>query len=235
MTRELEIEDIVICTVERIAGTVVFVNIDEFGKQGSIVLSEIAPGRIRNLRDYVFPGKKIICKILRISGDSIDLSLRRVTPKEQKEIRDRTKLKKSYESIFKTILGEKAEKIIYEIEEKEDLYEFMEEARENPEPIEKILGKENAKKILDILNSQKKKKFMIKKEIILTSSNQNGMSEIKKILGNLPRIEVSYISAGHYLLKIEDENPKKADQELKASLKDIEKKAKKEGLRFDFK
>ena len=87
---QLEIGDIVMCTVEKIVGTIVFVKIDGDG-QGSITLSEIAPGRIRNLRDYVVPKKRIICKVLRISGDRIDLSLRRVTQKEQKEVKEKYK------------------------------------------------------------------------------------------------------------------------------------------------
>ena len=55
----IEEGDILMCTVDRIVGTVVFVKIDETGQEASIVMSEIAPGRIRNLRDYVFPKKKI--------------------------------------------------------------------------------------------------------------------------------------------------------------------------------
>ena len=82
---EFEEGDIVLCTVERIEGTNVFVSIEGNG-EGSIMTSEIAPGRIRNLRDYVVPKKKIVCKILRVSGNRIDLSLRRVTQKEQKEV-----------------------------------------------------------------------------------------------------------------------------------------------------
>ena len=81
----LEVGDIVLCTVDRIVGTVVFVKIKGYG-EGSIIMSEIAPGRIRNLRQYVVPKKQIVCKVLRISGDRIDLSLRRVTQKEKKEV-----------------------------------------------------------------------------------------------------------------------------------------------------
>ena len=62
---DLEVGDIVLCTVDRIVGTIVFVKIDGDG-EGSIILSEIAPGRIRNLREYVVPKKKIVCKVLRI-------------------------------------------------------------------------------------------------------------------------------------------------------------------------
>ena len=77
----LEAGDVVLCTVDRIVGTTVFVNIEGDG-EGSIVFSEIAPGRIRNIRDYVVPKKKIVCKVLRISGNRMDLSFRRVTLKE---------------------------------------------------------------------------------------------------------------------------------------------------------
>ena len=94
----LEVGDIVMCTVERIVGTTVFVKIDGDG-EGSIILSEIAPGRIRNLRDYVVPKKVIICKVLRVSADRIELSLRRVTPKEQKEVKEGYKLEKSYKNL----------------------------------------------------------------------------------------------------------------------------------------
>ena len=112
-----EVGDIVLCTVDRIVGTIVFVKIPLNGKEieGSIVMSEIAPGRIRNLRDYVVPKKKIVCKVLRISGDRIDLSLRRVTLKEQKEIKEQYKQEKSYKSILKSVLEKKAEGIIKEI------------------------------------------------------------------------------------------------------------------------
>jgi len=73
---ELEVGDVVLCTVDKIAGTVVFVKIDRNG-EGNIITSEIAPGRIRNLREYVVPKKKIVCKILRISPNgNINLSLR---------------------------------------------------------------------------------------------------------------------------------------------------------------
>src|SRR3989339_462538 len=78
---ELEVGDIIMCTVDRIVGTIVFVKIDGTNKEGSITFSEVSPGRIRNIRDFVIPKKKIICKVLRLSGDHIGLSLRTATPK----------------------------------------------------------------------------------------------------------------------------------------------------------
>ena len=91
---ELEVGDIVLCTVDKIVGTTVFVKIEGDG-EGSIVVSEIAPGRIRNLRDYVVPKKKIVCKVLRISEKNVELSLRRVSLKEKKERMEQLKQEKS--------------------------------------------------------------------------------------------------------------------------------------------
>ena len=54
---------IVLGTVSKIVGTTVFVEIEGNG-EATLITSEISPGRIRNLRDYVVPGKKIVCKIL---------------------------------------------------------------------------------------------------------------------------------------------------------------------------
>ncbi|MFH1326627.1 MAG: hypothetical protein ABIH59_00680 [archaeon] len=230
----LEVGDIVMCTVEKIAGTVVFVKIDE-NEQGSIILSEIAPGRIRNLRDYVVPKKRIICKVLRVSGDNISLSLRRVTPKEQKEIREYYKLEKSYKSILKTILKEKVDEIISKIKKQSSLFEFLEEAKENPKELEKIVSKEEAKKILEILKSQKKKKTTIKKEFLLTTTKSNGITLIKDLLKEIKGFDIKYLSAGKYSIKTEDENPKKADSKLREKLEELEKKAKKKAIEFSIK
>ncbi len=231
---ELEVGDVVLCTVDRIIGAIVFVRIDENG-EGSIILSEIAPGRIRNLRDYVVPKKKIVCKILRISGDRIDLSLRRVTLKEQKEIKDIYKKEKSYKSILKSVLNEKASKIIEEILKKEKIYEFLQKAKENSKELEKLVGKKDAKKILDILKTQKEKKAIIKKEISLTTTKPDGLKLIKNLLRDIKDVEIKYLSAGKYTLKTESTNPKIADNKLKEIIIKIEKKAKQKGFEFGIK
>ena len=161
----LEEGDLVLCTVEKIIGTTVFVKIEgEYNeKQGSIIFSEIAPGRIRNIRDYVVPKKRIVCKVLRTSGQTIDLSFRRVTKKEQKEVTENYNQEKAYKNILKSVLGKKAEELINEITKKENLSDFIQKSRETPEIFEKLTGKENAKKILEIINQQKSKKAVIKK------------------------------------------------------------------------
>jgi len=231
---ELETGDIVMCAVDRIVGTVVFVKIEGNG-EGSIILSEIAPGRIRNLRDYVVPKKRIVCKVLRISGDRIDLSLRRVTQKEQKEVIEEYKLESSYKNILKSILGEKVKEIVEKITKEERVYDFLQEAKENPKKLEILVGKENSQKILEIINSQKQKKAIIKREISLTTTKPNGLKLIKKILGDIEEGEIKYITAGKYSLKTEAQDIKSADNKFKKIVSMIESEAKKEGMEFSVK
>ena len=81
-----EESELVMCTVSNIQYHSVFADLDEYGRQGMIHISEISPGRIRNIRDYVKEGKKIVCKVLRVNSERghIDLSLRRVNEAQRK-------------------------------------------------------------------------------------------------------------------------------------------------------
>lgn len=234
----LEVGDLVLCTVDRIVGTIVFVKINLNGKEieGNIVFSEVAPGRIRNIRDYVVPKKKIVCKILRISPNgNIDLSLRRVTQKERKEVLEEKEQEKNYMGVLKGILKEKADDTIKKISKEQDISSFLEEAKSKPELLEKIIGKEDSKKILDILKTQKKKKRILKRKINLTSTKPNGITLIKKILGNFKGINIKYISAGKYNLETESEDIKTADKNMKKIIDSIEKESKKSGVEFEVK
>jgi translation initiation factor 2 alpha subunit (eIF-2alpha) len=229
----MEEGDMVLCTVDRIAGTIVFVKIEGEEREGSIILSEIAPGRIRNLREYVIPKKKIVCKVLKTSGGTISLSLRRVTQKEKKEVMDEYNQEKSYISILKSVAKEKSNEIIENITKNGRLYDFFEESRTNPKKLEDLIGKEHAKKILDIILEQKKKKKIIKRTISLKTQEPNGIYLLKSILENPGTIEIKYLSAGKYSLRIETEDGKKGEQELKTFLEKIEKKAKESGVQFE--
>ena len=231
----LEEGDLVLCTVEKIVGTIVFVNIDGEKKQGSIVLSEIAPGRIRNLRDYVVPKKKIVCKILRISSERVDLSLRRVTQNEKKQIVEEYSQEKSYENILKSILGNNSEQITNKIKEKESLYNFFEQVKKNPDILEKLVGEANSKRIMQIISKEKTKKSLIKKEFSLTSTKPNGLELIKELLENIKDFEINYLAAGKFSIKTQSEDPKKEEKKLRIILENVEKGAKEKGMEFSIK
>ena len=234
MVNQLDVGDVVLCTVDRIVGTTVFVMIGDNNRtEGSIIVSEISPGRIRNLRDFVTPKKKIVCKIIRINQGNIELSLRRVTSKEKKEVIDNFKQDKRYQSILKTSVGDKAESIINKIKEKYELTEFISDAKTNPTLLNEFFKKDEAEKIVKILLKEKTKRLIVKKLIGLKSKKPNGLSLIKELFKDINKnIEVNYIAAGKYSLKLESLDLKKADQELQEVIRNIEKKSKKLGIEF---
>src|SRR3989338_3115470 len=105
-----EENSIVLCTVKKILFHSIFVELDEYEHQeGMIHISEIAPGRIRNIRDYVIEGKKLVVQVLRVDKErrQVDLSLRRVPlslrNKKNEEYKQEIKSEKLLEYIGKEL------------------------------------------------------------------------------------------------------------------------------------
>ena len=117
-----EEDELVMCTVTKVQFHSVFVNLDEYGESGMIHISEVSPGRIRNIRDFVKEGKKVVCKVLRVNEDKghIDLSLRRVTETQRRtkvdEIKQQQKAEKILEFVAKD-LNLDTKKLLEEITE----------------------------------------------------------------------------------------------------------------------
>ena len=227
MVKELEEGQIVLCTVKTIVGTTIFVNIEDYNKEGTIITSEIAPGRIRNLRDYVIPNKKIVCKILRLGENHIALSLRRVTLKEKKELNESYKKEKSLAATLKTI-SENYGKIIEKIKETSSLAEFFGQAKENPNILDTLMNKEETEKLLKILKEKREKEVSVKKKFSLTCEDGCGICKIKNILPE----EAIYIAAGNFQITIKNHNYKDANTKLNQLLENIEKKAKENNCIF---
>jgi len=191
---ELREDDIVLCTVRRIEGTSVFLDIEGNG-QGTMIFSEVSPGRIRNIRDFVFPNKKIVCKILRIRNNHPELSFRRVTTKEKEEVLERDKKEKALINMIKPVLKEKIPEVLQKIKEKYDLADFLDEARENPGIIKKFFTPKQTKELTKIFTEKKEKEKEVKRTITLKTNAESGLSEIKKTLStNKAKIRYTFLS-----------------------------------------
>ncbi len=227
MEKKLEEGQIVLCTVKNIVGTTVFVKINDYDKEGTIVTSEIAPGRIRNLRDYVVPNKKIVCKVLRIEKEHLDLSLRRVSAKEKRDLLEFYEREKNLIATLKSI-SKNSEDVIKKIKQDYSLVDFFEQAKENPKLLEGLMNKEEADKILKILKEKKEKEVFVKKKFSLTSQAEDGITKIKKIVP----ADATYLAAGKFLITIKNKNYKEANAKINSLLEEIEKKAKQENCVF---
>lgn len=222
--------DLVICKVTSIMKTTVFVETLE-GVKGSMVLSEIAPGRIRNLRAYVVPNKIIVCKILDVRGDHLFLSLRRVKEKDRKELMAQYKKGKTYESVIKKLLGSKADEIVKKITENQTLNEFLEKAREDIKLLEKHFSKVEAETIGKLIEGKKEKEKEIKREFKLKCKNPEGITTIKSLLKDYEGI--LYLGSSKFVIKRKSPDLKKTDNEIREILETIEKASKKHKCEFE--
>jgi translation initiation factor 2 alpha subunit (eIF-2alpha) len=225
--------DIVLCIVEKIAGTTVFVKIDN-GEEGTINFSEIAPGRIRNIRDYVSPGRRIVCKILRVDNNGTpNLSLRRVTSKEKKEVMDNYDKERTALSIIKKIGGEKSEIIIQKItKETNSLYGFLQKYKRDKKKLQEFFSEEQTENIMKILNEKKEKFKEIKKEFCLKCKKEDGIERIKRILSSAEK-DINYIGAGKFRVSKKASDFKQAEKEIEKILMDIKEKSSKEKCEFE--
>ena len=222
--------DVVFCKVTKIEGTSVFVEI-EGGFPGSIVLSEIAAGRIRNLREYVSPNRAIVCKVLRITKDRLELSLRRVTAKEREEVLENYKKERALTNML-NMIGEKPEKAIEKIKKEYGIAEFLLEAREDVRVIEKFIGKDKAKKLFEIISEKDEKEKVVKGKFVLRSYSSSGVQDLKEIL-NIEEVDIRYIGSSVFSASVSGKNYKDADKKLGDILEEIKKRAEKKKVIFE--
>jgi translation initiation factor 2 subunit 1 len=226
-----EVGDLALCTVEQVMGTTVFVKLDYYNKTGVIATSEIAPGRIRNIRDYVVPNKKIVCKVLRIDREKghIDLSLRRVSQKDTREIIERYNKERAASTIL-NIASKKVEDAVEKIKKKyNSLFEFLEKARENESIISEFFSKEDSEKIASLIKERiKTKKIEVKKRLSISSISPNGVSIIKNALDRKD-VSINYLGAPFYMVSAGASDYKLANKKLEKALQEIVAKIKAEG------
>ncbi|MCW4016673.1 MAG: translation initiation factor IF-2 subunit alpha [Candidatus Bathyarchaeota archaeon] len=110
-----EVGDLVIATVIRITDYGAYVRLDEYDKEGLLHVSEVASRWVRNIRDYVREGQKVVLKVLRVQANKgqVDLSRRRVTKRDKKEKIQSWKKDRKAESLLRTA----AEKLNISFEE----------------------------------------------------------------------------------------------------------------------
>lgn len=225
--------DLVLCTVTKIYYNSVFVTLDEYSNQtGMIHISEVSPGRIRNLNDFVSMGKKIVCKVLNVDKKKghIDLSLRRVNEKQKKtkveEIKQEQKAEKIIEFVaqeLKIDVSKVYEEIMEAISKKYELLNefFLDIVTEKIKQEKYEINDKIFETLIRVVKERiKPPKVEIKGEFILKSYAPDGVEIIKDAIDKGIKkykdlVEMKYFGAGRYSVKITSENYKDAENILK--------------------
>ncbi|AEA47042.1 translation initiation factor IF-2 subunit alpha [Archaeoglobus veneficus] len=225
--------EIVIGTVTRVLDFGAFVSLDEYeGREGLVHISEVAPGWIKDIRDYVKKGQKVVCKVLDVNPKRghIDLSIKDVNERQKRE---KIQQWKNELKAFKwlEIVGEKiglqrdelakiGKKLI---EEYDTIYGAFEEiAFEGYEVLSPIVGEEFAKAMAEIAHENiKPPKVKVRGYFELKSNAPDGIERIKKALteaykfANGVNMKIEYVGAPRYRVIIEAEDYKTAEKVLK--------------------
>lgn len=240
-----EVGEIIIGTVKKILPHSVFVSIDGYTNiDGMIHISEIAPGRIRNLRDYVSEGRRIVCKVLNINQvtGNIDLSLRRVGTsfmvQKLNDIKQEEKAEKLLEGVGKEIKKSLSEMYI-EVGNKAyerfgSLYSFFQFISANDsEKVKQELGIKGAiadKVIIVVKEKIRPTVVSVSGILTLESFEENAIEDIKDILIKIEKdgVRVQYLGAPKYKLEINGTDLKEIDiklrKEVEVAIETIKKK-----------
>lgn len=221
-----EESELVLCTVTSVQSNSVFVTIDEYGINGMIHISEVSPGRIRNIRDFVREGKVVVCKVLRVNRErnQVDVSLRRVTDAQRRskvnEAKQQQKAEKMLEYVASS-LGKDVREIYREVAGKievqyESLFRCFMGVVEGKTDLQKLgISKPIADKLTeDIKQRMKPAEVRVKGRLNLKAYAPNGVDVVKAALKRAVEAgaEINYIAAGNYGVSVKASNYKDAEK-----------------------
>ncbi|MDD1706664.1 MAG: translation initiation factor IF-2 subunit alpha [Methanoregulaceae archaeon] len=222
--------ELVVCTVRNIKDFAAFVSLDEYENiEGLIPISEIATGWIKYIRDHIREGQKVVCKVIHVDKNRghIDLSLKDVNDHQRREkIREWKNESKARKWIgfAAEASGEKPEVIVAALYKRYgDLYSVFEEIVSSGEDSLRKIGLP-AKTIEALISvareNVKVPRVTVSGNLILTSTKPDGINIIRRALRSaepkIPdaEIELSYIGAPTYRIKVTAPDYKKAEKAI---------------------
>ncbi len=218
--------EVVICTVTKVQIHSVFVVMDEYNKSGMIHISEVSPGRIRNIADFVKEGKKVVCKVLKIDlqRGHIDLSLRRVNEGQRRDklndIKKEVRAEKIIDNLSK-LLKISADKLYKEITKNvfnnyEYVHQIFEEIALGETDVSVLNVDKNIEESLGKLIKERMSpsKYILKGKIKLTSYDSKGLEKVQNFLNTIisETTKIKYLGGGSYSLEIITNDAEKADK-----------------------
>ena len=234
-----EDSEIVMCTVTKIQYSSVFVELDEYRLPGMIHISEIAAGRIRNIRDYVKEGKKIVCKVLRVYQDrgQVDLSLRRVAEVQKRKKINEMKVEQKAETIIKYIAEQNklpldktyndiANIILKKYEYIHFAFQAIAEDKTLPvvAELQMILDKKIVETLVDLVEQRFKAKLVEVSGVYeISTYDSNGIEIVKNALRAAKKqdgAQIFYLGGGRYKIVVTATDYKDAEAKLKQANED---------------
>jgi len=230
--------ELVVGKVDEIEDFGVFVDLEEYeGKRGLVHISEVASGWIKNVRDHVREGQTVVAKVLDVdeSSQQIDLSIKDVNEHQRSDKIQEWKNEQKADKWMTRAFGEEmpddqfravANELISEFG---SLYEGFEQAAiHGPEALESTdLDEDDIEAIVGTARDNVSVPYVtVTGYVHLESPDGDGVDDIKEALkaaegnGEVPDevdLDVTYVGAPEYRIRVQAPNYKTAEDELEAS------------------
>ncbi|WP_226481346.1 translation initiation factor IF-2 subunit alpha [Natrinema amylolyticum] len=230
--------ELVVGKIDEIEDFGVFVDLEEYeDKRGLIHISEVASGWIKNVRDHVREGQIVVCKVLDVDEGSqqIDLSLKDVNDHQRSDKIQEWKNEQKADNWMELAFGEEIADEDYTAIANEliaihgGLYEgFKQAAIHGEEALEDTdLDDDEIESIVDTARENVSVPYVnVTGYVDLENPTETGVDGIREALeaaegnGEVPDevdLEVSYVGAPEYRIKVRAPNYKTAESNLEES------------------
>ena len=230
--------ELVVGTITTVQGFGAFVSLDEYpNKEGFIHISEIATGWVKRIRNFVREKQKVVCKVVHVDAQKkhIDLSLKKVNDHQRREKIQDWKNAQKASKLFEMVaagLGKTVEQCYNEfgdglIKKYGTMYASFEECAYDSNTLKNDgFSGEWFKKFEDVAKGSITVPFVeIKGMLILTSYLPDGITYIKEALMVAGKsefddvtIDIKYIGAPRYMIKIKAPDYKVAESQMKKAV-----------------
>ncbi|ABP95956.1 MULTISPECIES: translation initiation factor IF-2 subunit alpha [Metallosphaera] len=238
--------DILIATVKQVFDYGSYVTLDEYGGlQAFLPWSEISTRWVKNIRDVVKEGRKIIVKVIRVDRKkgSVDVSLKKVNDDDRRKKNAQWKRIQKIDKILEIVAQklkksekEAWEQVAWKLEEKYgDVYEALQKASKEGEKVLLDAGVPEIwiKPILEEASKHgEEKKVKESKVVLVKSLDPDGVDKIRKVfdLEDEGDIRIFTIGAPRYRVEVSGTDPKAVAQRLEEVVQRILERAKEEGV-----
>jgi translation initiation factor 2 subunit 1 len=230
--------ELVVGRVDEIEDFGVFVDLEEYqDKRGLVHVSEVASGWIKNIRDHVNVDQMVVCKVLEVNegSEQIDLSIKDVNDHQRSDKVQEWKAEQKADKWMELAFGEDMADEQYAAVANEllaafgTMYEGFEQAAiHGPAALEDTdLSEAEVEAIVETARENVSVPYVrVTGYVDLRAPGSNGVEDVRAALeaaegnGQVPdevELDVEYVGAPEYRIRVKAPNYKTAEHELEAS------------------
>ncbi|MFP3163549.1 MAG: translation initiation factor IF-2 subunit alpha [Acidianus hospitalis] len=244
--------DILIATVKQVFDYGSYVTLDEYGNlQAFLPWSEISTRWVKNIRDVIKEGRKIVVKVIRVDRKkgTVDVSLKKVNDDERRKKNAEWKKLQKTDKILELVsqkLGktekEAWEQVAWKLESKYgDVFDALQKAVKEGDKILRDAGVPEIwiKPLIEEASKHsEEKKVKESKVVVVKTLDPEGVEKIRSLFGKAVEgeedtdftIKIYTIGAPRYRVDVTGTEPKAVAERLNSIIEKLQEIAKEEGV-----